>query len=535
VAKKALAPQPAPLDELGFRLLSTLLADLIDPEENYVRKLTQDLRRFELPDTDDYKFFSLAIKEIYERYPLAPTEKAIADALTVRGIPDAAAKMEYVRQFRARTPEQKAAPAIRMAAHSFTLWYKRLNKIRRLEKALEIAKNPRGMDEQQEHAAITRELAQVSPTMVRVETMTIPERHRWWIDRQEALFNRDGDQGKAVHPMFPFESLNDAVPGLRPSNPVMIGAQSKWGKTVVGDVCAEFMAWEGGFAVNVIALETDFGDYDERFMARHMGIPSRYFGSAFPVTLGPSHVVTVGPIRPSDTRWNPYIGDDAIEKFVERRNKGGGIIAYTRIKGGGTAEEVVGAMTDFQLNVAEPAGKKAVFIIDYLQKISYNPNLDQHVGIANNAAAIKDGFDALGCYGILLSQEHIGNPENGVEKAKNRQTASFGSTMPMMLTQTYISLQRPNAKEDEAVVVGRNNERLYNAVGDQRFWARKDSPSGVDSKLVVVASNYGRTGAVVPIVFEGELYNCMCPKKIALQDCDWRLPRYATIVDEHYS
>ena len=138
---------------------------------------------------------------------------------------------------------------------------------------------------------------------------------------------------------------------------------------------------------------------------------------------------------------------------------------------------------------------------------------------------------------MLLSQEHIGEHEDGVKRAQSRKTSSYGSSVPLMLTQLYLSLQRKlltgDNDADERVLV--KGERRYNAMGEQRFWALKGNATGLGAKLVISAANEGAQGAVVPAWFESDLFNVIDPEKAKRKDPLWGLPSYEYLLHEEYA
>lgn len=348
-----------------------------------------------------------------------------------------------------------------------------------LQQALKVAKEPIGSVDER----FAKAMQLISDSMLQNNTnRPISSLDRF--DQFTDVLRKRRDRylsGKALGAMLPVKGLRELIPVLQPGELCLWTGPTGGGKSTIGTAIAEYNAWgdvdkeveefKGGIPVLMIHLETSHNSFQERQLARHLNIPTK-----FSKTAG---------LDPDSEPWKSRLLN--FRKQIERWETERAPITYFHAPDASNQDiEKAVYLFSEMCKVNEQYGE---VIVDYLQKMRDIPGLQKNESIAQNAEFLKNLAERYEIHITTFSQE-------------NSEGKVFGSSQPQHKSQVHIQIEREDAEEDFMRM--RGGQPFTDALGQPRYWHRKGQKQA-KTILRVVKANDDSPGEVT-VWIEGALY-----------------------------
>lgn len=289
-------------------------------------------------------------------------------------------------------------------------------------------------------------------------------------------------KGLALGPMLPVKGLRELIPVLTPGELCLWTGPTGGGKSTISTAIAEYNAWgdmdkeveefSGGIPVLMIHLETSHNSFQERQLARHLNIPTK-----FSKTAG---------LDPDTEPWKSRLLSfrQQIEQWETERAP----ITYFHAPDASN-QEIEKAVYLFS-EMCKANDQPGEILVDYLQKMRDTPGLQKNESIAQNAEFLKSLAERYEIHITTFSQE-------------NSEGKVFGSSQPQHKSQVHIQIEREDATEDH-VRMKPGNQPMLDALGQPRYWHKKGQKQA-KTIFRVVKANDDSPGEVT-VWIEGALY-----------------------------
>ena len=256
-------------------------------------------------------------------------------------------------------------------------------------------------------------------------------------------------EGKQLGAILPVSGLRNLAPILLPGELLVYSGPSGAGKSTIAVAQAEMNAWgdllahhpdpdvKGGVPVLLIHLETSHNSLQERQLARHLCIPTK-----FSKTSG---------FDPDSPEWRPIL-DKFRNDLLTFETQLAPIIYYHAP--GASNHELESAIYLFSES-CRANGQVGEVIVDYAQKMQSHNNLSSQENIAHNIEFLKSSAEIYQTHITTFSQE-------------NDDGKTYGSKQVIHKAQLWIQIQRYKA-EQSMVRLG-----VKDAMNQPRMWHKEN-------------------------------------------------------------
>ena len=309
---------------------------------------------------------------------------------------------------------------------------------------------------------------------------------------EQARNIENAKQGKTIGPCLPW--AQEVLPYLIPGDILTIAAKTKFGKTTMAALIAEYIAYKiGGYDVLFVHLETNQIAIASRIMSRKLLIPRNTLFQGFyrhPKTRERVYV---------DMREEPWRSKrDEILRSIAKAEEQKGCIIYQHDPGI-TIEQLELSIT-MQQAISEARGRKLVVVLDYFQEVDWSAyNADKQHGLNAAASKLKNVIEQRGCYAIVFAQD---DPET--HWADETLRVRYCRQLPIV-SQIGIRLERDRAETD-LPMMERKGKQKKDSLGFNMFWQRKGSLQS-ESRLNFVQGNNIDSGISVRVYFNQRFFD----------------------------
>lgn len=382
-------------------------------------------------------------------------------------------------------------PQIGILSFSIHDWIERQRIVAGLNRALQYAKDDTYFSEEVYQNAM-QIISDVAPNRYTANTKDADQAfadHRKRRTEEEERIRR-GDRNA---PLFPWKGMNDAIQNFSAGEMMTILARSKHGKTTLGIMLAESMAFgdlrknppkmdeaapqdKGYYDVAFFNLETDDYDLYDRIVCRHLQIPGEAL-PRIPILTGNNKVL----------RGNYGALQDKIAAAQRTR----GMIHYCYEPG--INFNRLQAEVKRLKALADARGRELVVIVDY-----YGPPMDWS-DLAHNST---QGYNELATkmkseIASTLGVRMIVFAQRNIDAASTGKKTPWNGSMLVMRSQIVMQLERGEAESDSPVMIG--DKPKTDGTGSQMYYHRKDEPTS-DAVLNITFANRNPTKKI-PLKF----------------------------------
>lgn len=293
---------------------------------------------------------------------------------------------------------------------------------------------------------------------------------------------------------LPWEASRAFISRLKWNETTMLLGKEGSGKTSLGLDVAESVAWRQKIKTDVIMIrtETDPMVIQTRWFARHSLIPFKALDS-YEVDL-------------KSEKWMPKV-----EQWRAMRNRNSELYGHVHVLWMPEArvEQVVSEMEKC-VRVSAEAGRKCLFVVDYLQAFNWwDYDMKQNTALEMIGMRLAGTNRRLKSHLFLIAQEGSNEGE------------AFGSTIPRKISQIVLSIKREEfdggrAQMDGKQVVDASGVPQKDALGNPRYLHRKGDKFGSYVEIGISKANDAPT-QVIKGWFEGA-YNILHPDREQIKE-----------------
>lgn len=260
-----------------------------------------------------------------------------------------------------------------------------------------------------------------------------------YLESLERMYART-QSGFSVGAVMPYASVQEYISGFMPGEMCLITGKEGRGKSTFAADIAEKNAYNHNVPVLYLPYETSMVRFQQRAVAKHLGIPIKYQMS--------------GQMNPKADPWQSLFSERR-ETVMQLERDMAPLLWQPCAKW--SISEIENTIYIFS-EMCKTWGKPGLVVVDYLQKMPNFPYMDKRESYGENAEALKSAAEINEVSLILLSQES--------ENAADGQSRSYGSQEPKQKAQMHLSIVRTEAENDKI----RKNKLDY--FGEQRYWHR---------------------------------------------------------------
>lgn len=464
------------------RIVRAFIGNLIDETDRILEQVYPIHQEHIGADMDDESFVLETIYLCHD-YNIAPNASNVAQQLCAKGWLDQNAAESIVKELVEYAKDNHEGIRA-LSAHIWT-WTMEARALATTESISEQFRDPY-MDYPEKHRRAMSLLLKISPSYVDSATISNAEILEEVMRKQNEIADMR-EKGMDIGPTLPFAAAQVFYPRLQWREITTILGSTGGGKTTMGMVHAEHIAWTQNIQCDAlfISLETDVERLISRQQSRHMMLPHQMFIAGKVSQKNPKY-------KKLFDEFNDKINDysHSFESTGEVRFK------YLPVP---TIDGVIAAMEE-NAAISKALGRRLVIFIDYLQKIGSWC----YPGSGMSDAQVYQQFGEQ-----VASTNRYLNTHTVFFGQYNEATGeAFGSSVIRKISQLAFVIKRDEPDggvRENAWVTNSENKNITDALGSPRAFHRVGDKFSAYADLECIKAN-DVAPETIKIIFESD-YN----------------------------